>query len=382
MFKAEKLAVNIKKSRMSMGLTQSELAEKMFVSSQAISKWEAGQNVPDLENLCGLAKIFSTSVDKLLGNDSNENDDKFLIGIDGGATKTEFLLFTESGKVVNRVVLEGSNPNVCGMEKTLSVLKSGIDGFLSVRPDVAGVFVGLSGYFSGDNSVKIDNFFKKTYPLLNFSASSDISNVIASATELDKCIAVICGTGFCVYASHNNQLSRAGGWGYLLDCSGGGFDIGREALRTTLAVDDGFGKATLIKELVEEKLGGKTWEHISEIYQKGDSFIASFAPIVFEAAEKGDEVAIGIIDKNAEYIAKLVKFASSEYDCGNNVVMAGSLISKSDVLLNSVKEKLGSDTNIIVPTLPQVYGACIKCCRLFGKVKENFFENFSSSYNF
>ena len=40
------------------------------------------------------------------------------------------------------------------------------------------------------------------------------------------------------------------------------------------------------KELVEKKLGGKTWNYVSEIYKKGDSFIASFAPIVFEAAEK------------------------------------------------------------------------------------------------
>ena len=160
MFKADKLAVNIKKSRISMGFTQAELAEKLFVSSQAISKWESGQSVPDLENLCALAGVFVTTVDKLLGNGGNDSDDKFLIGIDGGATKTEFLLFTESGKVVNRVVMEGCNPNACGMEKTLSVLKSGIDGFLSICPDVSGVFAGLAGSFSGNNSVVIERFFK------------------------------------------------------------------------------------------------------------------------------------------------------------------------------------------------------------------------------
>ncbi len=381
MFRADVLTVNIKKSRINMGYTQSELAEKLFVSSQAISKWESGQNVPDLENLCALAEIFGTSVDKLLGNDITDGKDKILIGIDGGATKTEFLLFTESGKVINRVILEGSNPNACGMDKTFSVLKAGIDGFLSAYPEVAGIFVGMSGYFSGNNSEAINKFLKKTYPLLNVTASSDISNVIASATDLDKCVAVICGTGFCVFAYENDNLSRAGGWGYLLDCMGGGFDIGREALRAALAVEDGFGKDTVLKEMVEKKIGGKIWDNISEVYKKGDSFIASFAPIVFEAYKIGDEVAAEIIDKNAEYIAKLVKFAIQKYDCGNNVVIAGSLVSKSDILLNAVKEKLGKDMNTIVPTLPQIYGACIKCCRLFGNVKENFFENFKASYN-
>ena len=381
MFKADKLAGNIKKSRISMGLTQLELAEKLFISSQAISKWESGQSIPDLENLCALAEVFATSVDKLIGKDVNIREEKVFIGIDGGATKTEFLLFTESGKVINRVVLEGSNPNACGMDKTLSILKSGIDGFWKICPEIAGVFAGLSGYFSGDNSVVIDKFFKKTYPLLNVTASSDISNVIASATSLDKCVAVICGTGFSVYASNNNKLSRAGGWGYLLDCMGGGFDIGREALRATLAVDDGFGKDTVIKELVEKQMGGKVWDNIHRIYKEGDSYIASFAPVVFKAANMGDEVALEIIDKNADYIAKLVQYAISRYDCGNNVVMSGSLISKSDILLKVVKEKLGENVNIIIPVLPQVYGACIKCCTLFGEVKENFYENFKVSYD-
>lgn len=381
MFKTDKLASNIKKSRISMGLTQAELAEKIFVSGQAISKWESGQSVPDLENLCTLAGIFVTSVDKLLGNDGNDEENKIFIGVDGGATKTEFLLFTESGKVISKVCLDGSNPNACGMDKTLSILKTGIDGFLAICPDVAGVFAGLSGSFSGDNAAVIEKFFKNNYPLLNVALSSDISNVIASASDLDKCVAVICGTGFSVYASIEDKLSRVGGWGYLLDCMGGGFDIGREALRATLAVDDGFGKPTIIKDLVEEKLGGRVWDNLNKIYKEGTSYIASFAPVVFEAYQKGDEVAKDIIDRCAGYIADLVKFASEKYNCGNNVVMSGSLVSKSDILLNALKEKLGEEINIIIPTLPQIYGACVKCCKLFGEIKENFYENFQSSYN-
>ena len=42
MFQAEVLSANIKKYRSKLGLTQPELAEKLFVSSQAISKWECG----------------------------------------------------------------------------------------------------------------------------------------------------------------------------------------------------------------------------------------------------------------------------------------------------------------------------------------------------
>ena len=133
--------------------------------------------------------------------------------------------------------------------------------------------------------------------------------------------------------------------------------------------------------MVENKLGGKVWDNIHNIYKEGTHYIASFAPVVFEACKWGDEVAMDIVDRCAQYIAELVKFASSNYDCGNSVVMAGSLVSKSDVLINALKRKLGENVNIIVPTLPQIYGACVKCCKMFGEMKENFFENFCSSYN-
>lgn len=382
MFKPDKLAYNIRQSRVKMGLTQLELAEKLFVSSQAISKWESGQSVPDLANLCFLAEIFATSVDKLMGNTLNNSEGKVLIGIDGGATKTEFLLFTESGHIINRALLDGCNPNACGMEKTQAILKSGIDSLLAINSEVSGVFAGIAGYLSGDNSVKIDEFFKKNYPLLNVSVNSDICNVIASATDLDKCAAVICGTGFSIYSSVHGELNRVGGWGYLLDCMGGGYDFGREALRASLAERDGFGKKTMITSIVEQKIGGTVWKNIHKVYSGGDSFIASFAPAVFEAYEKGDEVATEILNQNADRIVYLVKFAISTYDCGNNVVMAGGLLSKSDVLISLIKEKLGKDVNLIVPVLPQIFGACIRCCKEFGTPGKEFYENFKNGYNY
>ena len=142
MFNPEILSKNIKICRTKLGLTQTELAERLFVSGQAISKWESGQTLPDLSNLCTLSEIFSTSLDKLTGNIVKSDDGKAFIGIDGGATKTEFVLFSDNGDILKRVVLDGCNPNACGIDKAFSVLKTGIDSLLAVRHDVAGVFCG------------------------------------------------------------------------------------------------------------------------------------------------------------------------------------------------------------------------------------------------
>lgn len=52
--------------RTRLGLSQEELAEKLGVSRQSVSKWETGQSVPDLEKIIKLADLFGVSVDELV----------------------------------------------------------------------------------------------------------------------------------------------------------------------------------------------------------------------------------------------------------------------------------------------------------------------------
>ena len=67
------LGEKLKSARKSIGLTQGQLAEKLLVSRQAITKWEAGKGMPDIENLKQLSKLLNISIDSLL--DSGENID-------------------------------------------------------------------------------------------------------------------------------------------------------------------------------------------------------------------------------------------------------------------------------------------------------------------
>ena len=50
-------------------LTQEQLAEQLFVSRTAVSKWESGRGYPNLESLKSISKQFSVSIDELLSND-------------------------------------------------------------------------------------------------------------------------------------------------------------------------------------------------------------------------------------------------------------------------------------------------------------------------
>ena len=54
--------------RMKRGLSQDELAEKLFVTRQAVSRWETGETIPNTETLKLLSKLFDVSINTLLGS--------------------------------------------------------------------------------------------------------------------------------------------------------------------------------------------------------------------------------------------------------------------------------------------------------------------------
>ena len=59
----------LKLFRTSNDLTQEELAEKLNVSRQAITKWESGDGIPDIDNLKQLSILFGITIDELVKDD-------------------------------------------------------------------------------------------------------------------------------------------------------------------------------------------------------------------------------------------------------------------------------------------------------------------------
>lgn len=59
----------LKKERMDKGWSQEELAEKLFVSRQSVSKWENGQNYPSIETIIKVSDLFGVTIDELLRSD-------------------------------------------------------------------------------------------------------------------------------------------------------------------------------------------------------------------------------------------------------------------------------------------------------------------------
>lgn len=68
------LGIKISQARREQGITQVELAEKMSVTRQTVSRWESGAAYPDIEKVVDIAKILHVSCDYLLMTDSNKNE--------------------------------------------------------------------------------------------------------------------------------------------------------------------------------------------------------------------------------------------------------------------------------------------------------------------
>ena len=63
------LQENIYALRRKAGLSQEQLAERLAVTRQTISKWEGGHSVPDLEKLQAMAAVFGVTLDELIGTE-------------------------------------------------------------------------------------------------------------------------------------------------------------------------------------------------------------------------------------------------------------------------------------------------------------------------
>lgn len=65
----DKAAAFIEEKRKEKGLTQQQVAEALHVTRQAVSKWEQGKSLPDVDTLLHLAELFQVPVEALLGEE-------------------------------------------------------------------------------------------------------------------------------------------------------------------------------------------------------------------------------------------------------------------------------------------------------------------------
>ena len=198
---------------------------------------------------------------------------------------------------------------------------------------------------------------------------SDITNLLALADDPDNALALICGTGSVVYAAKDGRLRRFGGGGWRLETLGSGYDMGRAALLAALEHRDGTGAQTALTHAVEQRLGDTVWNCVGKLSGESNAYIAAFAPLVVEAWEQGDAVATVIIEDTLQRLSHLVTIAAQTTPLARQVIVGGSLLTRSRALGAALQKLLPPHLDLTAPDTPPVWGAAVQCAQLAGLEK-------------
>ncbi len=283
---------------------------------------------------------------------------KYLLGIDGGGTKTEFLLTDSDGKEIRRVILGASNPVSAGIENTYNVLDDGIKEICrGLNLSEVSVYAGIAGAKSGDFQQLI-NSFMSGFSFASCNSGSDIDLALEVALKGENGIAVIMGTGIVAYAQNGEKLHRSGGRGYMIDKGGSGYHFGSDALNSAFEFVDGRDGSETLFKLVEQMLGKAPEASVSDIYSGGAAYVASFAPAVFEAFRLGDSKAAEIIDRNVYEAVKIINGARKSLNmCNEKIVICGGLCKQKDILYPYLIKYIDKDALLTFTDEPMVNAA-------------------------
>lgn len=133
------LGNNISERRKAMGLTQEELASKLGVSAQAVSKWENNLSCPDISLLPDISKLFSISVDELLGaSDTKTKEDVSEAEIPHSQPEFTYEEPVHTGKKASKLIISTErNGKSSKVKFPLGIVRFGLN--------IGGIFGGLSG---------------------------------------------------------------------------------------------------------------------------------------------------------------------------------------------------------------------------------------------
>lgn len=290
--------------------------------------------------------------------------DNYYIAIDGGGTKTDAVIFSTGGQLINRVIGAGTNPNGMDFNQVTEHFRKLFSELMSVKKPVsiAGCYAGLSGSDHPALTRKLANAIKDACPvkISHLQVGNDAMNALWSGTDGRPGLVVIAGTGSIAFGIlENGKYFRMGGWGYLFGDEGSGYAIGRETVRRVLMVYDGREReTTLISALTRYFHVQSINDIVPIVYQSSKDVIAGLVPIVASEAEQGDCLAEHILFEAAQDLISLIQNGMSKFESVPETVLVGGVWNS-----RIIREKVcsGISAPFIFPDYPPVYGSIAKC---------------------
>jgi N-acetylglucosamine kinase len=242
---------------------------------------------------------------------------KYLIGLDGGGTKTKCVLTDFNFNPLYECRGGPSNFLLIGTqivsETILSLILESIE-YLKISPDdIASILIGTTGAGRPSDAQKLkDDFLQyaesKGFFFKSFNVDSDARIALEGAFSGGPGSLLIAGTGSVIFGKDkNNNVYRVGGYGKFIGDEGSGSTLGRKGLNQIAKELDGRGDKTLLTEILKRDFGiTDSSQLITEVYSNNFD-VASFAPKVIESAQNGDRIANKILEEESDELLLHVK---------------------------------------------------------------------------
>lgn len=220
------------------------------------------------------------------------------LGIEGGGTKTEWVLLSlTDGAVLRQGFLPAANLKL--------ITDAELEGILSLLPgDAARVGVFLAGCATDGDRARLRGIAQKIWPGAEIAVGSDRESGFAAAFGDGDGVAVISGTGSAVTGRKAGKIDKAGGWGHLLGDKGGGYNIAVHGLRQALSGYDIDRRITPLATEILRTLSLTRFEDLVNWAVDADKMsVAKLAPAIFHAAAAGDAEMLRVIRAGAYILA-------------------------------------------------------------------------------
>jgi len=299
---------------------------------------------------------------------------KYIIGIDGGATKTTAVLSDISGNILAELTSGPGNFLIIGIDnaaRTISELILDICNQAEVSSqNVEVICIGLTGAGRESDAERMKNglieFWNGRYStsLKNLIVTSDARIALEGAFAGNPGIILIAGTGSIMFAKdRNEEIHRVGGFGRFIGDEGSGYSIGRCGLSALGKFFDGRIPETKLSDLIAQNFSITSGEELIKAVYRENFDLAAAAPLVIQCAEDGDEVCREILRKEADELVCHVKAIKNKIKLKNvSVAFIGGLISSENyyvkLLRKNIMQKVEGVT-VVNPEHPPAFGAVL-----------------------
>jgi N-acetylglucosamine kinase-like BadF-type ATPase len=307
---------------------------------------------------------------------------KTFLGVDGGGTKTDFLLIDASGAVLASHRGGSAYYLESGFEALQAMLAAGIQATLQqagvAASELEFAFLGLPAY-GEDRALlpRLDGIVADVLPAARYRCDNDVVCGWAGALAASDGINIVAGTGSIAYGEFQGRGARAGGWGELFSDEGSAYWIAREGLTLFSRMSDSRVPRAALYELIREHFRlDSDLDVCAAVYGPpplSRSALAALAPLVARAARQGDAQAQGLFERAAQELAAVVHAVRDRLDVPPQIRLpvsySGGMFRLAGLLKPLLEAALGAGERryeFVAPRLSPAVGAALYAAKLAG----------------